>query len=325
MRRVTHEYRHEGVGLSGLVSLVMPVYNGATYVAEAIESVRSQTYPHWELIIVDDASSDRTPEIIGPWPTKDPRIRVVRNAVNRKLPASLNVGFSHSQGEFSGWIAADDLYHPEAVAAMVQALNSPPRPDLVYTDFAILDAAGHVGQKTIARAPESLATANGIGPCRLYRRHVHERLRGYDESLFTVEDYDFMLRAFCLFKLQRVPQSLYFFRIHPGGLTTTQAEKVRWLRELVKEKNLPSLKQRSRRLAARCHLSIINSCLLQGQHWRAARHALGAVQCDPVSSLRHDGKLLLQGLLGPAGSRVVSKVCRVFAPARGGQAGAPLE
>src|SRR6185369_2592585 len=102
-------------GVSGLVSIILPVYNGAAYLTEAIESVRNQTYRNWEMIIVDDASTDRTPEILRPLPSEDARIRIVRNEVNRKLPASLNIGFSQSRGEFSGWIASDDRFHPDAL------------------------------------------------------------------------------------------------------------------------------------------------------------------------------------------------------------------
>src|SRR6185436_1475172 len=125
---------------------------------------------NWEMIIVDDASTDRTPEILRPLPSEDARIRIVRNEVNRKLPASLNIGFSQSRGEFSGWIASDDRFHPDALMEMVNTLNSAERPDLVYTDFSIMDAGGQVEKHVVARPPESLATANGIGPCRLYRR-----------------------------------------------------------------------------------------------------------------------------------------------------------
>ncbi|HYG35783.1 MAG TPA: glycosyltransferase family 2 protein, partial [Clostridia bacterium] len=105
----------------GLVSVVLPVYNCERYVAEAIESVRCQSYPHWELIAVDDCSTDRTAKILAEIAGSDSRIRFFRNDQNRKLPATLNRGFGEGRGEFFGWLGADDRYHPEALQQMVAA------------------------------------------------------------------------------------------------------------------------------------------------------------------------------------------------------------
>src|SRR5437660_10380434 len=83
-----------------LISIVLPSYNGARYVCESIDSCLRQSYHNWELIIVDDASTDDTPSIISEYVARDHRIRSIRNSVNRRLPGSLICGFADDFGQF---------------------------------------------------------------------------------------------------------------------------------------------------------------------------------------------------------------------------------
>ena len=80
--------------MNDLISIVLPVYNGAKYLRESIDSVLAQTYTNWELLIVDDCSGDETPEIAREYAEKDPRIHYYRNEQNLRLPRNLNKGFS---------------------------------------------------------------------------------------------------------------------------------------------------------------------------------------------------------------------------------------
>jgi glycosyltransferase involved in cell wall biosynthesis len=90
------------------ISVIMSVYNGETYLAEAIESVRKQTFQNWELIIINDCSTDSTGEILADFSLRDERIRVHTNEVNLKLPASLNKAISLSNGKYIARMDADD-------------------------------------------------------------------------------------------------------------------------------------------------------------------------------------------------------------------------
>ena len=83
-----------------MVSIILPTYNGEAYIAQSIESILSQTYKKFELIIVNDCSTDHTLEIIQRYKEKDARIRVINNIVNKKLPCSLNIGFSDARGDY---------------------------------------------------------------------------------------------------------------------------------------------------------------------------------------------------------------------------------
>ncbi len=213
---------------SPTVSIVLPVYNGEKYLSYSIESVLAQTFPSWELIIVDDCSTDNTPIIAKEWAATDERIRYTRNETNKKLPASLNVGFSLARGKYLTWTSDDNLFREDALSLMVAALDANPQVDLVYCRMQRIDAEG----KPIPplRLPQSRAfiyCVNVVLACFLYRRELHERLHGYDEDLFLVEDYDFWLRANRNAQLLHLKEAPYFYRVHGGALTKTRALEIR--------------------------------------------------------------------------------------------------
>ena len=91
------------------ISIIMSVYNGETYLEEAIESVRNQTFLNWELIVINDCSQDSTGEILAALAAKDARIKVHPNEVNLKLPSSLNKGIGLSSGKYIARMDADDI------------------------------------------------------------------------------------------------------------------------------------------------------------------------------------------------------------------------
>jgi glycosyltransferase involved in cell wall biosynthesis len=209
-----------------LVSIVLPTYNGSRYISQSINSCIDQTYPHWELIIVNDASTDETPEIIERFAHQDPRIHIVHHEENRRLPAALNSGFARARGDYFSWTSDDNLYHPEALEEMVRFLESNPDVDFVYTGITLIDDKGQTIQQVPARPPEMLIVEDAVGACFLYRREVHEALNGYDEDLFLAEDMDFFLRATFAFKLQPLQKNLYSYRHHENSLSSTQSERI---------------------------------------------------------------------------------------------------
>ena len=93
-----------------VVSIVLPSYNGKKYIRESIESVLAQTFPYWELVLVDDCSTDGTGAVMDAYASKDSRIRVIHNATNQRLPRSLNIGFRETWGEYLTWTSDDNRY-----------------------------------------------------------------------------------------------------------------------------------------------------------------------------------------------------------------------
>lgn len=207
---------------SPLVSIVLPTYNGSRYLDASISSCLNQSYSNIELIIVDDCSTDATPDIIRKRAAADGRIRAVTHERNRKLPGSLNSGFSQARGEYLSWTSDDNLYQPHAIERMVSALLDRPDASVVYAGYAVIGDMGQVLNTEPARKPSSLVLGNVVGACFLYRREVQDTVGPYDETIFLAEDYDFWLRAAQRFQFMALDTELYFYRQHQQSLSASR-------------------------------------------------------------------------------------------------------
>jgi len=224
-----------------LVSIVLPVYNGARYLSQALEAVLAQADPRWELLAVDDASTDETPAILAAFARRDGRIRIITNATNRKLPASLNIGFGAARGEYLTWTSDDNWHHPEAIGRLVDQLAAQPEWGLVYSDYTLVDGTGQKLRDVSVPAPCMLAFGNTVGGSFLYRRAVYEQLGPYAEDLFLAEDFDYWLRVASRFQMGVVTRSLYYYRTHEQSLTSQRSRQISIAHEQALRKNLPSL------------------------------------------------------------------------------------
>ncbi len=207
------------------VSIVLPVYNGEQFLSLSIESVLSQTYQNWELIIVNDCSTDNSPAIMEKYVEKDPRIRIIHNAENQKLPESLNIGFRAARGDYFTWTSDDNMYKPDAIETMVSVLDTHPECGLVYCDMDYIDNQGKITSGTSFEVWE-LYYEDCVGACFLYRREVAELTGEYDAGMILVEDYDYWLRMSKHCEFFRVPERKYQYRFHPDSLTMTRAERI---------------------------------------------------------------------------------------------------
>ena len=210
----------------GKVSIVLPTYNGEQYLEAAIESVLAQTYQNWELIIVNDCSADGTANIAKRYERQDPRIRVIHNEENQKLPCSLNIGFRCASGNYLTWTSDDNCYKPGAIEAMVQVLENLPEYGLVYSkvDYILEDEVAATYQIS---GPSQLYTENVVGACFLYKREILETVGEYDPDMILVEDYDYWLRISKKYKIFYIQESLYQYRYHGKSLTATKYSEIK--------------------------------------------------------------------------------------------------
>jgi glycosyltransferase involved in cell wall biosynthesis len=283
-----------------LVSIVLPTYNGSRYLARSVESCMEQTYSHWELIIVDDCSTDDTPRIIEQYTRKDTRIRAVRNERNRRLPGSLNRGFAEARGDYLTWTSDDNYYLPEALSVMVYFLNSHPDIGMVYTDYTVVDRDGAVLRYVESPDVEQLVVKNIVGASFLYRREVKEVVGNYAEELVLVEDYDYWLRVASHFRLAPLRQNLYAYMMHEASLTSlNRREVIREARDRALAKNLPHLRWVSRTVKAQRFMQLARSAR-QRQDWRSAyRLFLRAGLYSPFLFIRFSVGRLVTGFLRP--------------------------
>ncbi len=265
-----------------LVSIVLPIYNGARFLPESLASVAAQTYPHWELICVDDCSTDETPSILATWAGRDSRIRVIRHEVNKRLPGALNTGFAAAQGELLSWTSDDNHYRPDALATFTQRLQAEPAVAFVYSDYALLDADGQITGLAVAPPPEGLITNKTGQASFLYRRSVYERVGAYTADLFLAEDYDYWLRVLAAgFTLLPIHETLYEYRRHASSLTDEYRGRTFEAAEKALLRNMPGLAQRYPRLRGAIYLQLASFASWRGQRASAAYYALQGMRYSP--------------------------------------------
>lgn len=211
------------------VSLILPVHNGADYLTAAIASVTVQSFTDFELICVDDASSDQSLAILTAAAEADARIRVIHLEKNVGLPAALNHGFSAARGAYFSWTSDDNLLRPTMLEKLVKALDENPQCAVVHSDYSVINPEGNVIEFVSTNGQRGLLMGNHVGASFLYRREVDKALGGYDTALFGVEDYDFWLRASARFKFLHLAEDLYLYRKHPRSLTNSRAEIIQTL------------------------------------------------------------------------------------------------
>jgi len=222
------------------VSMIMPVHNGARWLADAIDSILGQDFRDFELILVDDASRDASPHVMAAAAARDARVRIVSLKDNVGLPAALNHGFAEARGAFHSWTSDDNLLRPAMLGRLVAVLDADPEADIVHADFTLIDEAGAELGRSRVGPIERLLYGNNVGACFLYRARVTEALGGYDTGLFGVEDYDFWLRAAQRFRFAELHEDLYLYRKHGGSLTSQRAERIQALTAEIVERAMPA-------------------------------------------------------------------------------------
>lgn len=206
------------------VSVVLPTYNRAAFLPGAIRSVLDQTVQNWELIIVDDGSTDNTREVLEQF--KDPRIHVVYRE-HQGQNMTMRAGVEASTCPLVAFLSSDDELTPNALIDYLIALEDPSIA-VVYGDTWVdhIDSifGGQAGQRSFMRAvePEALPFRNVVWGC-MFRRSMYDALGGWPTRWEIAADYAFWLMAWASgFKLQRVPAVTYVYRYHVGGQTYTQ-------------------------------------------------------------------------------------------------------
>lgn len=282
---------------SPLISIVLPTHNGTRYLEAAVESCIGQTYLNWELILVDDASSDATPEIIARFNARDSRIRAIRHERNQRLPAALNSGFALARGEYLTWTSDDNLYRPRALQEMLSFLDANRDVGFVYADYTLIDEAGKASIRIKAGDAHELAVTNPVGACFLYRREVYERLGGYAEDMFLVEDYEYWIRVSCEFKIAPLHTDLYLYRT--GGPLTQRRQAVRDAHERVLLRHLKRMSWARREARWRGYMLLVQYALMRNDRRAAARRACSALLCSPLPTAARIVRHFLPRVLRP--------------------------
>ena len=210
---------------NAMISVVLPVYNGEKFLEKSIESCLQQTYDNWELLIIDDGSTDNSAEIAKSYEKQDQRIHYYRNQQNLKLPKTLNRGFSLARGEYLTWTSDDNYYYRDAFEKMVRTIQKK-HCDFVFASCSIIDEKDQKISKISAPSDyrHAIWDYDFVGACFLYTRKVYEVIGDYDPKLFLCEDYDYWLRIFASFEVFYLDEILYAYRWHDNALSVTHKE-----------------------------------------------------------------------------------------------------
>lgn len=207
------------------ISVIVPAYNSALFIRQTIASITAQSFEDFEIIVVDDGSTDATAEIAS---TLDARIRVVRQR-NQGIAGARNSGLSHARGELIAFIDHDDLWHPNKLKVQIQVLERDPGCGIVYGEFLrwdprkppvfpdeIIDSnrvvpelSGFILSKLVCINWVLLSTA-------VIRRDVFDVVGNFDPAMPPGDDWDFMLRASEHFRFIKLAQPLALYRVHAG-------------------------------------------------------------------------------------------------------------
>lgn len=206
-----------------LVSVVIPVFNHEEYIGDAIESVLRQTYKHFEIIVVDDGSTDRTRSVIAKFGYM---VRYIYKK-NGGTSSALNAGIRNARGNFICWLSSDDQFLPTKLRKQVQLFQIHPGLGMVYTDWHQTDATGNI-VKTY-RSPELLTRREAAlillksncinGSTVMIRSECFKRVGYFKENYIQAHDHDMWLRLCRYYRFGHVNEPLLLYRRHHKNLS----------------------------------------------------------------------------------------------------------
>lgn len=222
--------------LEPLVSVIMPAYNAENYIKQAVESILHQSYKNLELIIINDASTDKTGDIATSYASKDKRVRVFHNKKNLKEYACRNVGLEHAKGEYIAWQDADDVSHLERLKKQLDFFAKNKTAEVVGTPMHIINNEGNIlkkgdGVDNFIDWSNDIAQQHHINQFKLhfslfptttcFKKSILIKInKPYFRPLQVGTDMDFIFRLKEKnTQIYNLSEKLYYYRRHPEQIT----------------------------------------------------------------------------------------------------------
>lgn len=227
------------------ISVIMPAYNAAQTIAESINSVISQTFKNWELVIVNDGSKDATEKIISEYIQKDKRIKLINLLKNNGLPNARNLGVENSTGDYIAFLDSDDLWMPEKLKVQADYHTKNKRFLISHTDYDSINANGIIKRpwKNIMTLRKSkfgnllptIYYKNVIGVLTvMMKKEVFEGVNGFDIKLWGLEDQDLWIRiAEKGYNFGYINKNLASYRVNPQGMVQNNSKYKKAYKNLI--------------------------------------------------------------------------------------------
>ncbi len=262
------------------ISVLLSTYNDERFLRDSIESILRQTFRDFELIIVDDASTDRTPQIIAELAAKDVRIVPLRNAKSLRLPGSLNRALEVAQGDVVARQDGDDVSHANRLEEQLQFLDDHPDVGVVGTQMRMVDPEGrYVDDYELPLRHSQIIWAIAFGrslahPTVALRTALLREVGGYDANARDAEDIELWTRLASRARFANLPLTLFDYRVHPAStsqerraqqLARVWEVRAAWFSSLLSQNVSPTLLQWLHHAQRRSHeLSIEELSQLTG-------------------------------------------------------------
>ncbi|MCD6154734.1 MAG: glycosyltransferase [Candidatus Verstraetearchaeota archaeon] len=280
------------------VSVIIPCYNGEKFIGEAIESVLNQTYQNFEIIIVDDGSTDGSKSVIKTF-LKDPRIKLIEHERNKGIPAARNTAIKASKGEFIAFLDQDDLWYPEKLEKSLDAFErGGENLGVVFSDVDIEEKDGSVTRRTCRKYDPAKLGREGFiralfwgnfipTSSAIVRKTCFAQMGLLDEQLYGSDDRDFWLRIAGTFEFHHIPEALAKLRRHGANASLrgayTMIEQSRLIITPRAIQRYPFLLPLKRKKISRLYYNFGAHLIRDRKPGRARRFFIKAILEDPLN------------------------------------------
>jgi len=263
------------------VSVVMPTYNRADWLAKALPNALQQDYPALEVVVVNDGSTDETASLLEQF-RQDPRLKVITQN-NQGLPHAINAGARETSGELLTWKADDDYFLPGAIDALARELALDPNPGMVFADYLLQRTNGQ--SELVRTGPlHELSTRNVVGLCFLFRRRIFEAVGEVNPDYHLAEDYELWVRMSRHAALKRLPRVLYRVTDHEETLTRSRYAEVLEMTWNVRRQHFPDEASDEARAGQLGRLA--SAYKAQGMPYRSLKAGCELARLKPAQGLR---------------------------------------
>ena len=219
----------DSIGISPVISVITPTYNRADFLPEAVRSVLDQTFQDFELLIVDDGSTDKTPETLEPF-LKDQRVRYEFQP-NQGQSVARNRALEKARGQFICFLDSDNAWLPDKLEHQLAAFNQHPEVDVVYGDIVTIDEQGHeLSRKNMRRYSGHIAAHMLKDNCvsmntAMARRVCFDEMGGMSGKRRVADDYDLWLRFSAKYRFLYLPEIFAKYRVMADQISTDKRRR----------------------------------------------------------------------------------------------------